>query len=171
MLKEAWGLLTDDAYLASQVQFRESLVDVNVNCKIYMKQTMCVVLVISLTELCTKHNLLCVCFQVSLRRKRTGFPNWSSWTLWVSCAAWTWCSTRRIWSRWSFCCWRLLAGTCACPRPPTLLTTTSTPRCKRATCTTAGPCRPSPRPRPSWTNTLTTFWKCHCKVGMSGGVN
>lgn len=104
-------------------------------------------------------------FQVNLRRRRTGFPNWSSWTLWALCAAWTWFSTRRIWSKWSFCCLRPLAGICACPHRPTLSTTTSMPRCRRATCTTAGPSPPSLRPRLSWTNTLTTFWKSHCKVG------
>lgn len=104
--------------------------------------------------------------QVNLRRKRTAFPNWSSWTLWASCAASTWSWTKRIWSRWSFCCWRLLAGICACPHLPTSSTTTSTPRCRRATCTTAGHCPPSPRPRLSWTNTLTTSWKCPCRVSL-----
>lgn len=40
------------------------------------------------------------------------------------------------------------------------------PQCRRVTYTTAGPCPPSPRPRPSWTNTLTTSWKSHYKVGF-----
>lgn len=109
----------------------------------------------------------CIYFfvKVNLRKKRTGFPNWSSWTLWASCAAWTWSSTRGIWSKWSCCCWRPLTGTYACPPLPTLLTTTSMPRCRRETCTTAGPCLRSQRPRLSWKNTLTTFWRSRFKVG------
>lgn len=111
------------------------------------------------------HSISVFLLQVNLRKRRTGFPNWSSWTLWALCAAWTWFSTRRIWSKWSSCCLRLLAGICVCPPQPTLSTTTSTPQSRRATSTTAGPSLPSQRPRLSWTNTLTTFWKSHCKVG------
>ncbi len=107
-----------------------------------------------------KLKYLFVFAQVSSRRRRTVCPNWSSWTLWASCASETSPSTSVTSSRWSCCCWRRSAGTCACPHLPTSSTTTSTLLSMRETYTTAGPSPPCPRPKPSWTNTHTTSLRC-----------